>query len=286
MAIQLAQHFNTKIISADSRQCFKELNIGVAKPSTKELQIVEHFFINSHSIHQQVNAVVFEQYALQKVQEIFASNNIAIMVGGTGLYIKAFCEGLDEMPTIPIAIREKMNVLFKQNGLHWLQEEVQKKDPVFWQNAEQQNPHRLLRALEIMEFTEKSITDFRKQEKQQRNFNILKIGLELPREILYERINNRVEAMLKEGLVNEVKTLLPFENLNALQTVGYKEFFEYLKDKCTLNFAIEELKKNTRHYAKRQMTWFKKDKEINWFKTDDVEAIIEYLKTKEMSNKN
>lgn len=275
MAIKLAQHFNTSIISADSRQCYQELNIGVAKPSIEELNTVEHFFINSHSIHQNVNAIVFEQYALQTAKAIFREKDIAIMVGGTGLYIKAFCEGLDDMPTIPVALREKLNLQFQENGLAWLQQQIQEKDPTFWQIAEQQNPHRLLRALEILELTGKSITSFRKQEKQQRDFNIIKIGLELPRAILYQRINDRVDIMIKEGLVEEVRKLLPYQQLNALQTVGYKEIFGYLENQCSLNFAIEELKRNTRHYAKRQMTWFKKDEDIKWFSPQSFDKILE-----------
>lgn len=275
MAIKLAQHFNTSIISADSRQCYQELNIGVAKPSIEELNTVEHFFINSHSIHQNVNAIVFEQYALQTAKAIFREKDIAIMVGGTGLYIKAFCEGLDDMPTIPTALREKLNLQFQENGLAWLQQQVQEKDPIFWQIAEQQNPHRLLRALEILELTGKSITSFRKQEKQQRDFNIIKIGLELPRAILYQRINDRVDIMIKDGLLEEVNNLLPYQQLNALQTVGYKEIFEHLESKCSLSQAVEELKKNTRHYAKRQMTWFKKDEEIKWFSPLSFDEIVE-----------
>lgn len=276
MAIKLAQHFNTNIISADSRQCYQELNIGVAKPSIEDLNTVEHFFINSHSIHQNVNAIVFEQYALETAKAIFREKDIAIMVGGTGLYIKAFCEGLDDMPTIPTELREKLNLQFQENGLAWLQQQIQEKDPTFWQIAEQQNPHRLLRALEMLELTGKSITSFRKQEKQQRDFNIIKIGLELPREILYQRINDRVDIMIKEGLVQEVNNLLPYQQLNALQTVGYKEIFEYLEQKCSLSFAVEELKKNTRHYAKRQMTWFKKDETIKWFSPQNFNEIVEY----------
>jgi len=218
---------------------------------------------------------VFEQYALQTAKAIFREKDIAIMVGGTGLYIKAFCEGLDDMPTIPTALREKLNLQFQENGLAWLQQQVQEKDPIFWQIAEQQNPHRLLRALEILELTGKSITSFRKQEKQQRDFNIIKIGLELPRAILYQRINDRVDIMIKEGLVEEVRKLLPYQQLNALQTVGYKEIFEHLEGRCSLSQAIEELKKNTRHYAKRQMTWFKKDEEIKWFSPQSFDKILE-----------
>ena len=280
LAIQLAKYFNTKIISADSRQCFKELNIGVAKPTTNELRQVQHYFINSHSIQEEVNAITFEQYALQRVEEIFLENDIAVMVGGTGLYIKAFCEGLDNIPNIPDEIRNAISEQYNINGLIWLQNQVQIKDPLFWQTAEQQNPQRLMRALEVVEATGQSINSFRTGEKLQRPFNIIKIGLELPREQLYARINQRVDIMMQQGLLEEVKSLVAFRKLNALQTVGYKEFFEYFDGIFSIEQAIEELKKNTRHYAKRQMTWFKKDEQIQWFQPFDVDSILSYIRTK------
>jgi len=277
LAIQLAEHFKTKIISADSRQCYQELTIGVAKPLNEELRQVQHYFINSHSIHEDVNAAIFEQYALDAVQQIFHQSNIAIMVGGTGLYIKAFCEGLDNIPNIPTTIRNAIQQQYDANGLAWLQEQVQLKNPEFWQTAEQQNPHRLIRALEVIEATGQTINSFRKGEKAQRNFNIIKIGLELSRDVLYERINHRVDIMLQDGLLEEVKNLIPHKHLNALQTVGYKELFAYLQHECTLEAAVEELKKNTRHYAKRQMTWFKKDSIIQWFAPNQMQAVIDCI---------
>jgi tRNA dimethylallyltransferase len=280
VAIELAKYFHTQIISADSRQCFKELNIGVAKPSLDELNSVTHHFINSHSIHENVNAGVFETYALKSVNEIFQQNNIAIMVGGTGLYIKSFCEGMDTMPAIDLSIREKIKQQYESNGLLWLQEQLQSKDPVFWQTAEQQNPQRLMRALEIVEAIGQSNIDFRKGDKQQRDFDIIKIGLTLPREILYTRINNRVDTMMEQGLLNEVENLIPQKSLNALQTVGYKEFFNYFEGSSTLENAVEELKKNTRHYAKRQMTWFKKDESVQWFQPNEIEMMIGELVAK------
>ena len=274
VAIELAKYFNTQIISADSRQCFNELNIGVAKPSLDELNSATHHFINSHSIYENVNAGFFETYALNAANEIFLHNNIAVMVGGTGLYIKSFCEGMDAMPIIDSNIREKIKQQYESNGLLWLQEQLQLKDPVFWQTAEQQNPQRLMRALEIVEATGQSNIYFRKGDKQERNFDIIKIGLTLPREILYTSINNRVDTMMEQGLLKEVENLIPHKSLNALQTVGYKEFFSYFDGNCTLENAVEQLKKNTRHYAKRQMTWFKKDEAVQWFKPNDVEMII------------
>lgn len=264
-AIEAARLLQTDIISADSRQCYKELNIGVAKPSEAQLQQVKHYFINSHSIHEEVNAAVFEQYALKAVETVFQTKDTAIMVGGTGLYIKAFTEGLDEVPPVNEDIRERIIAGYEQNGLKWLQNEVQQKDPGFWKIAEQQNPRRLMRGLEIKESTGRSIIDFRIGEKQERPFNIIKAGLELPREELYNRINRRVDNMAEQGLLEETRSLLPYRGLNALQTVGYKELFEFFDGATTLEKALSEIKKNSRHYAKRQLTWFKRDKDIAWF---------------------
>jgi tRNA dimethylallyltransferase len=268
LAIQLAQHFGTQIISADSRQCFTEMSIGTAKPSREDLNLVHHYFINSHSIHDEVNAVTFEQYALQTANTIFATNNIAIMVGGTGLYIKAFCEGMDPIPAIPNDIRQNIIQQYQQQGLQWLQNEVAIRDPLFWEIAEQQNPQRLMRALEVVEATGNSINIYRNKTKVERPFNVIKIGLELSKEQLHHNINTRVDAMIEMGLLNEVKSLLNYQHLNALQTVGYKELFEDLKGLSTLPKAIEQIKINTRHYAKRQMTWFKKDEQIQWFQAN------------------
>ena len=264
LSLQLAAHYKTSIISADSRQCYKELNIGVAKPPEAALQSINHYFINSHSIHDNVNAQVFEEYALQAAEEIFAYNDVAVMVGGTGMYIKAFCEGLDVMPEIDAFVRESIIQQYHQRGLLWLQHEIKEKDPAFWQQAERQNPQRLMRALEVITATGISITEFRRREKKTRDFQIKKIGINLSKQQLHENINSRVDEMIGEGLVEEVRSLLPYKNINALQTVGYKEIFDYLEEKCSLPEAIEKIKTNTRQYAKRQLTWFKKDKEIEW----------------------
>jgi len=276
VAIELAKKFGTEIISADSRQCFKELNIGVARPSQSELQTVKHYFIASHSVHDTVNAGSFEQYALQKVNEIFRAHDRAIMVGGTGLYIKAFSDGMDETPDVPAEIRESIILNYEKNGLEWLQRETQRKDPGFYQAGETQNPQRLMRALEVAEATGRSILEFRKGKKKQRDFEIVKIGLELPKEELHRNINSRVDRMIEARLVEEVRQLLPYKNLNALQTVGYAEIFDYLDGKTSLKDAIELIKKNTRQYAKRQMTWFKKDKEINWMDARSIDRSILY----------
>ena len=268
LAIQVAQHFNTTIISADSRQCFKELNIGVAKPSAQQLQLVKHDFIDSHSIKEEVNAAVFEQYALEKVSGIFKAHDTAVMVGGTGLYVKTFCNGIDEVPVIDTAIREKIIADYEWEGLEWLQKEVEKNDPLYFAKGEIKNPQRLMRALEVKLSTGRSIIEFQTQQKKQRDFNIIKIGLELPKEQLHKNINTRVDEMMKQGLLQEVKKLQPFKKLNALQTVGYRELFGHLAGDLLLEDAVEIIKINTRQYAKRQMTWFKKDEEVKWCAPD------------------
>lgn len=276
LAIQLAQHYHTDIISADSRQCFTEMSIGVAKPSPEELQLVKHYFINSHSIQQEVNAAVFEQYALQAVSTIFLRSSVAVMVGGTGLYIRAFCEGLDDMPSIDPAIREAIVVQYGQFGLAWLQQQVAEQDPLYFSSGETENPQRLIRALEVKQATGHSIRVFQQGKKATRDFEIVKIGLQMPREQLHERINGRVQQMLEQGLLEEVKQLLPWQQLNALQTVGYSELFNYFEDKWSLEEAVEAIKKNTRQYAKRQMTWFRRDPAITWFGPEEAAAIISH----------
>ncbi len=277
LAVQTALHFQTEIISADSRQCFKELNIGVAKPSAKELQQVKHHFISSHSIQDEMNAAVFEQYALQKVNEIFKQHDVAVMVGGTGLYVKTFCNGIDEVPVVDEKIRAKINADFEWEGLEWLQKEVEKNDPLYYAQGEIKNPHRLLRALEVKLSTGKSIIEFRTQQKKYRPFNIIKIGLEIPKEQLHKNINGRVDAMMKAGFLEEVKKLVAHKKLNALQTVGYRELFGHLVGDLKLEDAIEIIKINTRQYAKRQITWFKKDEEVIWCEPD-FEKVMEQIK--------
>lgn len=279
LALKLAAFYNTKIVSADSRQCFTELNIGVAKPTAAELAEVQHFFINSHSVNDTVNAASFERYALSAAEEIFEESDVVVMVGGTGLYIKAFCEGLDDIPPIEENIREEINRDYEKNGLSWLQNEVKQNDPEYWQKGEQQNPQRLMRALEVITATGNSILSYQVSKTKERPFNIIKFALELSREDLYRNINHRVDAMMRDGLLFEVRDLLPLKKLNALQTVGYKELFEHIEGNTTLEDAVEEIKKNTRHYAKRQITWFKKDPEFIWIKPETTpEEIDFYLK--------
>lgn len=280
VAIQLALHFKTQIISADSRQCFKELNIGVARPSAEELQQVKHHFIASHSIQEEVTAAAFEEYALQKVKELFQQHDVVVMVGGTGLYIKAFCEGLDAIPAIDPAIRQQVINGYEEKGLSWLQEQLRQKDPLFYEKGEMQNPQRMMRALEVAEATGQSIFSFRSKEKVKRDFNILKVGLDIPKEQLHQHIHIRVDTMIAAGLVEEVRSLMPYRQLNALQTVGYAEIFGYLDGKISLEKAIEQVKTNTRQYAKRQLTWFRKDTAIQWLAPQQVGEMIEWVESK------
>jgi tRNA dimethylallyltransferase len=275
-AIEVAKYFKTEIISADSRQCYKELNIGVARPSERELQEVKHHFIASHSIHEKINAASFEAYALEKADEIFEKNGVAVMVGGTGLYIKAFCEGMDEIPEVPEVVRNEIVNQYQHQGIEWLQQEVQRSDPKFYAVGEHKNPHRLMRALEVFKATGKSVLDFRKGNKAIRDFNIVKIALQLTREELHRNIESRVDKMMEMGLLEEVRSLIPYQHLNALQTVGYKELLGYFNGEIDLQTAVALVKRNTKQYAKRQMTWFKKDKEYYWTEPT-TQNVIELL---------
>ena len=278
IAIELAKSYGTEIISADSRQCFKELIIGVARPTLEQLNSVPHHFIGSHSIHQKVTAATFEHYALQKTEQLFKNNDVIVMVGGTGLYIKAFCEGLDEIPDVPEDLRNEIVEHYFQYGLNWLHDELNKVDPHFLTVGETKNPHRLMRALEVVRATGHSILTYRKGIKAERSFRVIKLALELPKDELHRNINHRVDQMMEEGLLEEVQSLIPYQHINALQTVGYKELFDYYKGQVTLPDAVENIKVHTRQYAKRQLTWFRKDKEYSWFSPNEVQKIKEHLK--------
>lgn len=257
-AIELALQYKTEIISADSRQCYREMNIGVARPTPEELAAVPHHFIASHSIHDNLNAAWYEKFALDKVNELFTRHTVVVMVGGTGLYIKAFMEGLDEIPETDPVIRASVIRDYEEKGLHWLQEEVKQNDPVFFTQGENQNPHRLMRALEVVRSTGKSILSFRKGEKAQRPFDIKMLVMDLPRPQLYERIDQRVDEMVNAGLEEEARGLYAFRHLSALQTVGYQEWFDYFDGNTSREEAITLIKQHTRNYAKRQGTWFRK----------------------------
>jgi tRNA dimethylallyltransferase len=263
-AIDLAQHFSTQIVNADSRQCFRELNIGVAKPDTMQLSAVEHYFVNSHSIQEHVTAATFEAYALSKVQEIFIQNDTAIVCGGTGLYINAFCNGLDAIPAIKETILQEIEIGFQNNGIEYLHQQIQEIDPLFFEKGEIKNPMRLRRALAVKKQTGKSIIEWQSKNTVERDFDVFHFAIDTPREQLYQRINNRVEVMMDMGLLEEVKQLVPFQNNKNLHTVGYSELFSFLKNEMSLQEAIEKIKQNTRHYAKRQITWFKKFNDVKW----------------------
>lgn len=263
-SIELAKHFQTEIISADSRQCYRELRIGVARPSEEELKEVTHHFIASHSIHEEITAAYFENYALQKTKELFEKHAVIVMVGGTGLYIKAFCEGLDKIPEIDRMVRERIVVNYNKNGIEWLKDQLNGKDPLFMERGEMKNPQRMMRALEVVESTGHSILSFRNTDRAPRNFNIVKIAFEISKEQLHWNINYRVDQMIAEGLVEEARQLFPYRHLNALQTVGYTELFDFFEGKISIEKAIEKIKIDTRQYAKRQRTWFRKDKEFKW----------------------
>ncbi len=284
LSLQLAEHFDTAIISADSRQCYRELNIGVAKPSTAELNRVKHYFINTHSIQQEVNAGIFEAYALDAAEQIFRERDIAIMAGGTGLYIKAFCQGMDKMPDIDDGIRVNIRKQYEAYGMDWLQQMVQQHDPLYYGKGEILNPQRMMRALEVKLSAGKSILELQMDTAQQRPFRILKIGVQPAREQVYANINRRVDHMMDMGLLDEVKSLGRYRHLNALQTVGYAELFACLDGHCTLETAVSAIKKNTRHYAKRQLTWFNRDETIHWCPPADIKGIIDYIENNKREN--
>lgn len=277
LAVYIAKRLQTEIISFDSRQFYKEMKIGTAVPSTEELAEVPHHFIQNLSIHDEYSVGDFEQDALNKIEELFQKYNSVVMVGGSGLYEKAVTEGLDIFPEVDASIREKLMVELNESGIEKLQEELKVSDPDYYEQADIQNPHRIVRALEITRGTGKTFSSFRQNNLQPRNFNVIKIGLELPRNEIYERINQRVDLMMNSGLLEEVKSLYKFKELNSLQTVGYRELFDYLDEKISLDFAVEEIKKNTRRYAKRQLTWYRKDEKIKWFSPFEKEEILQFI---------
>jgi tRNA dimethylallyltransferase len=275
--IRLAEHFQTEILSADSRQCYRELNIGVARPSDEELQQVPHHFIASHSIHEDLTAADYETYALNSSAQFFQEKNQLILVGGTGLYIKAFASGLDPIPEVAPAIRQQVIGLYAEKGIHGLQAELIRLDPEFAQEGDMQNPQRMMRALEVMITTGMSIVAYRSGSDKTRPFGIRWVGLELPREELIRRIDERVETMMQNGLLQEVQALYAHRTLNALQTVGYRELFDHLSGRCSLDEAVERIKISTRQYAKRQMTWFRKVPDMHWFHPSDETGILKFL---------
>lgn len=281
LSIKISQSFKTEIISADSRQFFKEMKIGTAVPDDDELEAAPHYFIQHISVEEEYSVGDFERAAIRKLEELYKEHSVVVMVGGSGLYVKAVTEGLDEFPKADPDIRKNLNKHLEEDGIDWLQKKLFVLDPEYYKTADVQNPHRLTRALEICIETGKPFSSFLNQEKPQRNFETIKIGLTADREMIYERINKRVDIMIENGLIEEARNLYPHKNLNALNTVGYKELFQYFDGKTDLETAISEIKKNTRRFAKRQLTWFRKDSEIKWFEFDEKpERIIEYIQEK------
>ena len=278
LAIYVAKEFNTEIISADSRQIYRELTIGTAKPNEAELQEVHHHFINSHSITQDFDAATFGDEALALIYKLFEIHDFVVVCGGSGLYIKALLEGFDDIPEVPDSIRDQLIEDFENKGLLWLQNTMRELDPEHFKKMDQKNPMRLMRALEVKMATGQSISVFQKQAVKDLPFSVVKIGLELDRAKLYERIDHRMDEMIVQGLFEEAKELYPFKNKNALQTVGYQEIFDFMDGQYDRDEAIRLLKRNSRRYAKRQLTWFKRDEQINWFKVGNSKVIIDYIR--------
>jgi tRNA dimethylallyltransferase len=281
LSIALAKHFESTIISSDSRQFYKEMHIGTAVPNDSELKEVPHYFIQNRSIFEDYSVGDFERDAILKLEELFQKDNVVIMVGGSGLYVNAVLNGLDDFPDIDSNIRSQLKSELQEKGIAFLQEQLKKLDLETYQKIELENPQRLIRALEVCIGTNKPYSSFLNSKKNLRNFKTIKIGLTAPREIVYDRINQRVDIMIQNGLLKEAQDLWKYKDLNALQTVGYRELFSYFDGDFTLDFAISEIKKNTRRFAKRQVTWFKKDTEIQWFDFEEsVENIISYIEKK------
>ena len=277
LSILLAEKLSTEILSCDSRQFYKELKIGAAPPSKEQLQKIKHHFIQHLSIKDNYNTGQYEEDAIKKISSLFKTYDNLILVGGSGLYIDAICNGLDNIPKTPEEIRDRINNEFTEKGITWLQEKIKHIDLDFYKKSDINNPQRLKRCLEVYQNTGEKLSSFYKKEKIKRKFKIIKIGISTERENLYNRINQRVDQMIKSGLIDEAKKLFQFHKFNALNTVGYKELFDFFDNKLDKETAIEEIKKNSRRLSKRQMTWFKRDKQINWFKMNQENEIIKFI---------
>ena len=277
LCLDIAQHFGIPIINADSRQIYKELKIGTASPTSEQLQLVPHYFVGSLSLTDYYSASLFEQQVLEILSRQFREHDFALMAGGSMMYIDAVCDGIDDIPTVDDVTRETLKQRLKEEGLEALVEQLKELDPEYYEIVDRQNPRRVVHGLEICLMTGKTYTSFRKREKKERPFRIVKIGLNRPREELYDRINQRVDQMMQQGLLDEAKALYPMRQMNALNTVGYKELFDYLDGRWPLEEAVERIKGNTRRYARKQLTWYKKDPQIRWFHPDEKEQIISYI---------
>lgn len=277
LSIMIAKHFNTEIISCDSRQFYKEMIIGTAVPSEKNLKEIQHHFIHQRSIKNSYSVGQFELEAIKKIKELHCIHQVVVMVGGSGLYIDAVCIGLDEFPNVPKNIRDSLNGRFKKEGLSELKKELKILDPIGFSEIDKNNPHRIIRALEICLVSGKPYSSFKNGQNKKRDFSVIKVSLELDREILYKRINKRVDLMMHKGLLDEVKSLVQYRHINALQTVGYKELFAFIDGKLKIEDAVTEIKKNTRHYAKRQITWMRRESKQMIVNPNDIENILHQL---------
>lgn len=283
LAIRVAQYFHTEIISADSRQFYRETSIGTAKPSDAELSAVKHHFINSHSVLETFTVGDFEEQAIDLLDSLFQKYDSVVLTGGSGLYIDAVCRGFDQLPKADPGVRDDLNLQYEQKGLAYLQEELKKVDPEYYEKVDLANPQRIIRALEVYITTGIPFSEQRKGSEKTRPFNTIKIGLNTDRDKLYQQINSRVDQMVRHGLVNEVSSLLPYRHLNALKTVGYSEIFDFIDGNYNMEEAIDKIKQNTRNFAKRQLTWFRKDQQIEWFEPDQFADIINYINSRLMT---
>ena len=277
VSLDIAKHFGIPVINADSRQIFKELKIGTARPTEADMLEVKHYFVGTLGIDDYYSASLYEQQVLELLDEEFKTHDYALLSGGSMMYIDAVCDGIDDIPTIDDDTRALMKQRLKDEGLEALCEELKRLDPEYYEIVDRQNPRRVVHALEICVMTGQTYTSFRKRSKKERPFHIVKIGLDRPREELYQRINARVDKMMEEGLLEEARQMYPKRELNALNTVGYKELFDYLDGRWPLEEAVERIKGNTRRYARKQLTWYKKDEQIKWFHPQDEQAIMNYI---------
>jgi len=277
ISLRLAEHFGCPIVSSDSRQFYKELQIGTAAPTADQLKRVKHYFIGTHSIHDEYNAGQYESDVITLLDELFKQHNVVMLVGGSMMYIDAVCNGMDDIPNVDAETRAFWMKQLDELGLEFIQNELKRLDPTHYEQVDLQNAKRVLHALEICSMTGKPYSSFRTGQRKERNFDILKIGLNRPRPELYDRINLRVDEMMEEGLLKEAEEFYPFRQMNTLNTVGYKEIYEYMNGNWTLDFAINMIKQDSRRYAKRQLTWFNRDEEILWFHPDELESKIELV---------
>jgi len=277
VAIAMAKYFNTEIISADSRQFYREMKIGTAIPSAEQLAAVRHHFIGNRSVQEYYNASMYEYEVLALLDGLFDRYDVIIMAGGSGMYIDAVCNGIDDFPAVNALVRENLKSAFQQKGIDWLRSQLKESDPAYYSQVDLSNPKRLLKALEIITMTGRPYSSFLTRQKKERDFGIIQTGLNIERKQLYENINLRVENMIRKGLVEEAKALHPFRKLNALETVGYKEIFDHLEGKTSLKEAIDLIKRHSRQYARRQLTWFRKNKHVRWFSPDEPAAMIGYI---------